>query len=220
MFYSAASVATGIFGLLVLLLGLRMLAKGTWFWGWLRGMAGVVLVVLALGAALVALDLYSYRQVLLDKPVATISFQMVEPQAYIATVALTDAGDTREFYLRGDQWQMDARIIRWKTWIGRAGAKPGYKLERLSGRYLSIQDERSRERTVHSLRDEQEFGLDLWTWAYKNQDKTPVIDAVYGSATFVPMADGALYEVALSHTGLVAKPLNDAAKKAVNIWIQ
>lgn len=220
MFYSAASVVTGIFGLLVFLFGLRMLIKGTWFWGWLRGMTGVVLVLLAVGSGLVALDLYSYRQVLLDKPVATVSFQMVEPQAYIATVALTDAGDTREFYLRGDQWQMDARIIRWKTWIGRAGAKPGYKLERLSGRYLSIQDERSRERTVHSLRDEQEFGLDLWTWAYKNQDKTPVIDAVYGSATFVPMADGALYEVALSHTGLVAKPLNDAAKKAVNIWIQ
>jgi len=220
MFYSAASVVTGIFGFLVLLFGLRLLIKGTWFWGWLRGMGGVVLILLAAGSALVALDLYSYRQVLLDKPVATVSFEMVEPQAYIATMALTDVGETREFYLRGDQWQMDARIIRWKNWIGRAGAKPGYKLERLSGRYLSIEDERRQERTVHSLRDEEEFGLDLWTWAYKNQDKTPVIDAVYGSATFVPMADGALYEVALSHSGLVAKPLNDAAKKAINIWIQ
>lgn len=220
MFYSTAAIATGIFGLLVLLFGLRLLIKGTWFWGWLRGMAGVLLLSLAIVSALVAWDLQSYRQVLLDKPVATVSFKGVDHQAFIATVAFTDLGESREFYLRGDQWQMDARIVRWKGWIGRAGGKPGYKLDRLSGRYISIDDERSRERTVHSLRDEEEFGLDLWAWAYKNQRRAPVIDAVYGSATFVPMADGALYEVALSQTGLVAKPLNDAAKKAINIWIQ
>jgi predicted membrane metal-binding protein len=220
MFYSAAAAVTGIFGLLVLLFGLRLLIKGSWFWGWLRGMSGVVLVLLAAAAGLIALDLRSYQQVLMDKSVATVSFQMVEPQAYIATVSLTDTGDTRDFYLRGDQWQMDARVIRWKSWFGRIGGKPGYKLDRLSGRYLSIEDERKRERTVHALRDEEEFGVDLWGWAYQHQGETAVIEAVYGSATFVPMADGALYEVALSHTGLVAKPLNDAAKKAINIWIQ
>lgn len=220
MFYSAAAAVAGIFGLLVLLFGLRLLIKGSWFWGWVRGMSGVVLIALAAVAGLVAWDLRSYQQVLLDKPVATVSFTMVEPQAYVAAVALTDTGETREFYLRGDQWQMDARVIRWKSWWGRIGGKPGYKLDRLSGRYLSIEDERRRERTVHALWDEEEFGLDLWSWAYQHQEAAPVIEAVYGSATFVPMADGALYEVALSHTGLVAKPLNEAAKKAINIWIQ
>ncbi len=219
MFYTAATLLTGIFGVLVLLFGLRLLTKGTWFWGWLRGMGGVFFLLLAAACALVALDLRSYQQVLIDKPVATISFAAVEPQAFIATVALTDSGATAEYYLRGDQWQMDARIIRWKSLINRVGGKPGYKLHRISGRYLSIEDERSRERTVHSLRDPEEFGVDLWAWAYKYQENAPLIEAVYGSATFVPMADGALYEVALSHTGLVAKPLNDAAKKAVNLWI-
>lgn len=219
MFYSAATVLTGILGVLVLFFGLRMLVKGTWFWGWLRGMGGVFFILVAMMCGLIALDLRSYQQVLLDKPVATVSFEKVEPQAFIATVALTESGATSEYYLRGDQWQMDARIIRWKGLLNSVGGKPGYKLDRIGGRYLSIEDERSRERTVHSLRDPEEFGIDLWGWAYQHEGKTPLIEAVYGSATFVPMADGALYEVALSHTGLVAKPLNDAAKKAVNLWI-
>lgn len=219
MFYSVATVLTGIIAALLLLIALRTLLKGTWFWGWVRGMSGALLVVSAGICALLALDLHSYRQVLIDKPVATISFQKTDHQAFVATVALTDSGLTQDYYLKGDQWQIDARIIRWKGFLSRA-AKPGYRLERISGRYVSIEDERSRERTVHALREEAEYGLDLWAWAYKNQAGVPLIEAVYGSATFVPMADGALYEVALSHTGLVAKPLNDAAKRAVNLWLE
>lgn len=219
MFYSTATILTGIIGVLLLLIALRTLLRGTWFWGWMRGMSGVLFIALAGLCGLVVWDLRSYQQVLIDKPVATISFSKVGDQAFVATVALTDSGITTDYYLSGDQWQMDARIIRWKGLLSRAGGKPGYKLERISGRYISIDDERSRERTVHSLREESEFGIDLWAWAYKNQANAPLIDAVYGSATFVPMADGALYEVALSHTGLVAKPLNDAAKRAVNLWL-
>jgi hypothetical protein len=219
MFYSAATTVSGILAILLVLAALRTLLKGTWFWGWMRGMSGVVLLCLAAFCVLVGLDLRSYQQVLIDKPVATVSFQKVDEQAFVATVALTDSGLTTDYYLRGDQWQMDARIIRWKGLLNQAGGKPGYRLERISGRYISIEDERSRERTVHALRDEKEFGIDLWAWAYKKQANGPLIDAVYGSATFVPMVDGALYEVALSHTGLLAKPLNDTAKRAVNLWL-
>lgn len=219
MFYSVVTTSAAVIAIFLLLIALRMLLKGTWFWGWIRGMSGLVLIGLAVFCVLVGLDLRSYQQVLIDKPVATVSFQKVDDRAYVATVALTDTGVTTDYYLRGDQWQIDARIIRWKGLLSQAGGKPGYRLERISGRYISIEDERSRERTVHALRDEREYGFDLWAWAYENQMNAPLIDAVYGSATFVPMVDGALYEVALSHTGLVAKPLNDAAKRAVNLWL-
>jgi hypothetical protein len=219
MFYSMATTVSAVIAILLVLIALRTLLKGTWFWGWVRGMSGFVLIGLAVFCVLVALDLRSYQQVLIDKPVATVSFQKVEDRAYVATVALTDTGETTDYYLRGDQWQIDARIIRWKGLLTQAGGKPGYRLERISGRYISIEDERSRERTVHALRNDKEYGLDLWAWAYKNQADAPLIDAVYGSATFVPMTDGALYEVALSHTGLVAKPLNETAKRAVNLWL-
>lgn len=216
MFYGAASLISTLVGLLVLIVGVRLLLKGTWFWGWIRGMGGVFLIALAIGLSFIALDLYSYQQLLIDKPVATVSFAQVDKQKFIATVTKTDSGETSEYYLSGDQWQIDARVIRWKGAMRSFGGKPGYRLDRISGRYLTLEDERTRERTVYALR-EQEYGIDLWAWA-RDQDQMPWMDAAYGSATFLPMADGALYEVALSHSGLLAKPLNAAAEKAVNYW--
>jgi hypothetical protein len=216
MFFSAISVVSALFGLLALVFGLRLLLRGTWFWAWIRGMTGVIFVVLSVLLVLLALDLYSYRQLQLDKALATISFAKVEEQKFVATVVLTDTGNTREFYLSGDQWQIDARIIRWTGLANVLGGKPGYQLDRISGRYISLDDERLQQRTVHSLSD-REYGFDFWSWV-REHDNMPWVDATYGSATFVPMADGALFEVALSNSGLVAKPLNDAAERAVRQW--
>ena len=43
-------------------------------------------------------------------------------------------------------------------------------------------------------------------------------DAAYGSATYLPMADGATYAVTLTQSGLVARPVNPAAKRATRHW--
>ena len=46
----------------------------------------------------------------------------------------------------------------------------------------------------------------------------PWVDALYGSVAYVPMSDGASYQVVVSQNGLVARPLNDAARQAVGAW--
>lgn len=216
MFYGAASLVGFVVGLIIFFVGVRLLLQGTWFWGWVRGMGGVVFIALAAGLTLVALDLYSYQQLLVDKPIARVAFQQVDRQKFIATVTLEDSGETSEFYLRGDQWQIDARVIRWKGPLRTLGGKPGFRLDRISGRYLSLQDERTQERTVYAL-NENEYGMDIWAWA-REREQVPWVDAAYGSATFLPMADGAEFQLALAHSGLLAKPLNEPAKRAVNTW--
>lgn len=45
-----------------------------------------------------------------------------------------------------------------------------------------------------------------------------MIDAQSGSATFMPMADGAIYEIVLTNTGLAGRPLNEAAQTALGRW--
>lgn len=216
MFYGAASIISVLIGICVLIFGLHLLLRGTWFLGWVRGMVGVFFIALAIGLTFIALDLYSYQQLLVDKPIATVSFEQIDERKFVATLAMSDSGETSEYYLTGDQWQIDARVIRWKGAMRTLGGKPGYRLDRISGRYLTVADERTQERTVYSL-SSQEYGLDLWALA-REQERLPWMDAAYGSATFVPMADDAVYEVALSHTGLLAKPLNAAAEQAVNHW--
>jgi hypothetical protein len=46
----------------------------------------------------------------------------------------------------------------------------------------------------------------------------PFADALYGSAVYVPMAEGAEYAVTVSQSGLVVRPANDAARKSVGGW--
>lgn len=91
-----------------------------------------------------------------------------------------------------------------------------YQLERLSGRYTSIERERTSPRTVHDLVGER--ALDLWSLARNYPAFTPGIDAYYGTATYLPMADGARFRISLSRDALVARPANEAARHAVGDW--
>lgn len=216
MFYSVLSTLIIILGLLALLASLKVLLKKGWLFGWLRGMSGVILITLGISLALSALDVFTYQQIVAEKTVATISFEQVSAQRYNAVFADSDGQEAR-YELAGDQWQLDARILKWPNWMSAVGVKPGYRLDRISGRYYSLEKERSAERTVYGLYEDG-FGIDVWQNLHDSGLSMGGIDAIYGNATFVPMADGALYEVLISNTGLLARPLNESAQAAVNQW--
>jgi len=71
---------------------------------------------------------------------------------------------------------------------------------------------------VHGLAEERP--LDLWSMVRKFPRLTPGIDAFYGTATYLPMADGARFRVTLSRDALISRPINDQARKAVGDWGQ
>ena len=57
--------------------------------------------------------------------------------------------------LRGDEWQMDARVVNWKPPATLLGLDPIYQLDRLSGRYSDIMTRVNEQRTVHALSDDR-----------------------------------------------------------------
>lgn len=214
------TVLTGIlilFSLVALFFCGRLLLRSSWILGWLRGMTGFALLALAALFVFVCLDLISYQRILSDKPILTISFQKQDEQFFISTVSYIEEGTESTYELYGEQWQIDARVIRWRGLIAMFGTKPGYRLDRLSGRYYSLEDERRKKRSVHQL-EQSEYGLDMWHWMKDNGSFLSIFDAVYGSATYLPMEDGAIYQVSLSASGLVSTPLNGIARDAVNQW--
>lgn len=216
MIYEGLASASVILGLLVCYLSLRLLMRAGWIGGWLRGMFGLVLVALGLALGLIALDVVGYKQLISEKSVATLSFEQLAKQMY-RVVLVDSGGEERRFILKGDQWQLDARIVKWPGLLASWGMKPGYRLDRISGRYYSLEQEQNAERTVYSLND-SENPVDVWQWIRAYNENLPFVDAVYGSAAFLPMGDDALYEVTLSNTGLLARPLNDRAQKALDRW--
>jgi hypothetical protein len=97
------------------------------------------------------------------------------------------------------------------------GLLPGYRLDRISGRYVSLEEEKSFPRTVHAL-FYNDSAFDVWVFLKESGKFVSVIKSDYGSATYLPMKDGALYAVKLTQSGLAASPLNDRAKMAVENW--
>ncbi len=166
-------------------------------------------------AATLGFSYLSYNRLTSEQLVSRIEFKQVAPFEFRARLMIDGQRD-RIFLLYGDEWQMDARLITWKPPATILGLDPIYRLDRLSGRYASVDQERTGPRTVHSLSPED--ALDVWNAARRVPWLLPGIDAQYGAATFVPMADGALFEVSLSRDALIARPANEIARDAVNAW--
>ena len=168
------------------------------------------------GASAVLLVSYaSYSRLVEEQHISTIEFRRISPQEFQARLMMPGRED-RFFVLRGDEWQMDARVITWRPPMTILGLDPIYQLDRLSGRYGEIDREQNESRTVHSLGPANP--ADLWKIARQFPLLTPGIDAHYGTATFVPMADGARFEVTLSRDALIARPGNERAREAVGNW--
>jgi hypothetical protein len=181
-----------------------------------RSLAGGV-VSGAMGSAsiLLAFSYYGYGRLVDEQTISQIEFSQLAPGQYTARVMI-DGETDRLLDLRGDEWQMDARVVNWKPPATLLGLDPIYQLDRLSGRYSDIDDEMSEKRTVHALSDEMQ--LDIWHVARKFPALMPGIDAYYGTATYLPMADGARFEVTLTRTALIARPMNEQAREAVGEW--
>jgi hypothetical protein len=170
------------------------------------------------GAGMILLgSIYGYDQLTDEQTVSLIEFEQNAPGEFTARLMI-DGQTDRLLTLSGDEWQIDARVVTWKPPATILGLEPIYQLERLSGRYSDVARELSEPRTVHALADEKM--LDVWTIAKRFPVLMPGVDAYYGTATYVPMADGARFEVRLSRDALIARPINDAARQAVGEWQQ
>jgi len=170
---------------------------------------------LATAVVLLCMSYLGYERLTAEQAVAMIEFTQDGEDEYTARLMLDKKLD-RLLPIRGDEWQLDARVLTWKPPATILGLDPVYQLERLSGRYSSVDRELTERRTVHSLAEER--SLDLWNLAREYPAYTPGVDAFYGTATYLPLADGARFSVTLSRDALIARPVNEQARRAVGNW--
>ena len=176
-------------------------------------LSGLVLILIAACAGLLAVGLHGYQQLTRERPIAQLTFKQTGERRFDLALALPD-GTTANYALRGDQWQLDARLIKWRAFANLIGFDSLYRIERIGGRYERIEDEQSAPRTVYTLFTESP--LDLWDFVRKREWSW--IDAYYGTAAYLPMADGARYDVTVTQSSLIGRPANEAAQKAVGAW--
>lgn len=164
----------------------------------------LLLLMLALTAlfATLSVSTQGYRALIREEVVATVTTRKLAEQQFHARVQFPDGRDT-VFLLEGDEFYMDARILKWKPIANVLGLHTDYELDRISGRYLNLEAERSRPRTVFALSPSKP--LDLFDLRRRHPFLGWLVDAEYGSGTFIATDDQALFDVLVSTTGLLIR---------------
>lgn len=222
-----APAAVAVLGLLLLLAGISSLFRGRFVGGLFGAAGGTGLLATALAAALLGQNIQTYDRLTDERPVATVSVHQLAPQYFEVTVATPSSPDTpgaaAVYPVHGDEWRMEAQVLKWKPWANVIGLDSQYRLDRLSGRYQDINQERTGARSVHALSGGDgaagylsavPWSLSIWDTARKYRRYVNAVDTLYGSAAYMPMADGAAYEVWITQSGLIARPANDVARNA------
>jgi hypothetical protein len=215
MTFTALIAVCALFGVLFFIAAIRRLRRRRVLGGMAHGGAALIFFLAAACAVLIGTNLRTYQRLSYEQPAGELQFTKQGDRAFEARLSYPD-GERASFPLRGDEWQVDARVLKWHAFANLVGFDAAYRLERISGRYSHIEDERSQPRTVYDLHTAGR--IDPWQLVHRYRSWIPWMDALYGSATFLPMADGALYEIKVSQSGLIARPLNQAARDSVGSW--
>lgn len=177
--------------------GRRIAASG-------RALLCLVLFALTLLLAGMGYTLRGYRLLAEESPVVDIDARILSPQRWALTLSWPD-GSTRQVQLSGDDWRIEAVVLKWKLPALLAGLPPLYRLDRLSGRYDDPEQEATAPRTVISFGEAG--GLDLLSLKRSYPQWLPEVDTVYGSGAYLPLVDEGHYSISLMRTGaLVARP--------------
>ena len=68
-------------------------------------------------------------------------------------------GIVHNFEMHGDEWRIEARVLKWKPWAYVLGLDSQYRLDRFSGRYADTQQEINAERSVYDIRPARQSGF-------------------------------------------------------------
>jgi hypothetical protein len=169
------------------------------------GLVGLLLLTISVLLATVSVSIHGYRALTHEEIAATVRTFPVGSQRFRASMTYPD-GREETFDLRGDAIYVDAHILKWQPWVNLLGLHTAYELDRVAGRYEELADERGAPRTVFALGRLKPF--DLFDVARRFPRLSALVDAEYGSATFVAARGPAAYEILVSTTGLLARPVD------------
>jgi len=195
-----------VLSLLLVVVAILTLRARRWLGGTLALLLGLLALALAALAGLVAVGTAGYRSLTHEEVVATVTTVPSGPQAFRAAFRFPD-GRIGEYDLEGDEVLIDAHILKWRYSANLLGLTTQYELDRIAGRWASAEDERSRRHTVYSLSQPKPF--DFFNLARRYTPLAFLVDAEYGSGTFVQVGRPAQYEVSVSTTGLLIRKIGE-----------
>src|SRR2546428_2645954 len=94
---------------------------------------GACVVLLGVAAGLTAASLRTYQRLTHEQLAARVSIRQLGERRFALTLQ-PPAETPRQFEVRGDEWQIDARVLKWRGLATLAGLDTRYRLDRPSPR--------------------------------------------------------------------------------------
>jgi hypothetical protein len=204
-----AAIVLALIGAVLIITGVAALWRARPLGFAVRTLAGLMFVAAGVIAGGLAVGIQGYRALTHEEVAARVTVEPTGPQRFNATFEFAD-GRRQSFMLAGDEIYVDAHILKWKPYANFVGLHTAYELDRVAGRYRGIADERAAARTIHALGPERR--VDLFDLRRRHTFLSPLLDAEYGSATFVPVARPATLELRVSASGLLIRDTAGAGK--------
>lgn len=205
-----AALCFGLIGLLLLIAALVALKRRRPLRFVLRTLLGLLLLSLGALAGVIGIGMHGYRALTREEVAARVVVQPLGPQRFSATFHIPDRPESIYYELAGDAIYVDAHILKWKPIVNVLGLHTAYELDRVAGRFDDVEQERSSARTVHTLTPDRR--VDLFGLRTRYAFLAPVLDAEYGSGTFVRVTTPAELEIRVSTTGLLIRPADAQAR--------
>jgi hypothetical protein len=197
-----AALVSALLGIVFLVATLRSLKRKKLFSPALHFVTALLMVCLFALFGTISIATRGYLALTAETLAAVVEIEPMEKQRFTARFHMPGGG-TNTFVLAGDQLYVDAHILKWKPVANLVGLHTLYELDRVSGRYVSLAQETSLERTVYALsRDKR---LDLFDLRHRFAGLAFLVDAEYGSATFITTDKPQTLRIMVSTTGLLIR---------------
>jgi hypothetical protein len=153
-----------------------------------------------LGMVVIATE--GYRALTHEATAAVVKTEPLGAKRFTAHFRFPD-GREASYRLSGDAFYVDAHILKWKPLVNILGLHTAYELDRVAGRYTEIKEERESIRTVFLL--SRDKPINMFTLRQRYSLLRPLLDAEYGSASFINSDKPAQFEIRVSTTGLLIR---------------
>jgi len=164
---------------------------------------GVVVLFAAFSIVLLMATIYTYDRLTGETLIAELRFDATGDRQYVAHLRTGDRCEDRAFPLYGDQWRIDAEFLKWKYWALLLGLDSQYRLDRLEGRYRSVADQNSQRNVAHAL--SERTAVDVVALAESLGSWNFLLDATYGSSTYLDIDSANIYYVYRTQTGIITR---------------
>jgi len=191
-----------LLGLIFLIITIMALKKRKLFGTAMSFVIALLMLSLSALFGTISIAIQGYHALTREELAAIVKVEPTGEQKFTALFLMPD-GSKKAFSLAGDQLYVDAHIIKWKPLANIFGLHTSYELDRVGGRYAILNDEITKVRTVHSLSKDRP--VDLFNLRRRFAILNPLLDAEYGSATFINSNSTEEFMVMVSTTGLLIR---------------